>query len=160
MVAFIRGREIKIGPVSIGKANEKMDNTISDISINKITEELGITAISSGGGRDVSFKKIVDIATKYILYIGIGMTNLRKYGKKSLAEQAEKVPVDILMLNPEFLEKNLIVANSLEKFFDIGNFAVTVRQSFDIINNFGKEWNSNPNNKIRLRLYDAIPSAS
>jgi hypothetical protein len=68
----------------------------------------------------------------------------------------------ILMIDPEVLENNVDYAKILEKFLNISNFANSVRLSFNTLKKFCEDWNqvSFHSNKIRLRVYSTIPTAS
>jgi hypothetical protein len=61
---------------------------------SRFNKFLGIISFSTGIGRDSAFQEIRNRAQNKIFILGIGMTNISKYAKQSLAKQAEKVPID------------------------------------------------------------------
>jgi len=128
----------------------------------ELKKYLGIELVSTGSRRDEAFQGIRQRAKNRIIIVGIGMTNLSRYAIKTLMKQAEKVPIDFLMIDPEFLESNPVFAKKLEEFLDIPNFIHSVRISFNILKSFCEEFNANSNNihKVRLKVYSTIPTMS
>lgn len=136
--------------------------TISIIQNNKNKKYLGVISFSVGRGRVDAFQEIRERANHKIFILGIGMTSIAKYAKQSLAKQAEKVPIDLLMIDPEALEQNPEYAAILEEFLNMKGFTKDVRNSFEVLKEFCEEWNNakyHPN-RIRLRVYKTIPTAS
>ena len=129
----------------------------------KILEDyLGLESISTGTGRDNAFQAIRQRAKHRIVIVGIGMTNLSRYARRTLEEQAKRVPIDLLMMDPKFLEENKIFASKLEEFLDIPDFTSSVRTSFETLKKLCEDWNENPGNinRISLKVYDTIPTMS
>lgn len=128
----------------------------------RVEKYLGVTSFSSGAGRDDAFQNIRRKAKSKIFVLGIAMSNIGAYAKNSLAEQAENVDIDLLMIDPDYLDNNPSFAESLESFLNMGNFRQTVRNSFDQLYTFCTEWNANQYNrhKFRLRVYNTIPTSS
>lgn len=129
---------------------------------SELTNYLGIAKVSTGSGRDEAFQSIRQRANKRIVIVGIGMTNLSRYARKTLALQAQNVKIDLLMIDPDFLETNPCFAAKLEEFLDIRDFIPSVRTSFETLKLFCEEWNSCKDNtyKISLRVYSTIPTMS
>jgi hypothetical protein len=129
---------------------------------NRNLKYLGVASFSIGKGRADAFQDIRERAKHNIFIVGIGMSNISNYARQSLAKQALKVPIDILMIDPEILELNPEYAQILEDFFDMKDFTKLARKSFDVLKDFCVDWNSNQyhQNKIRLRVYKALPTAS
>jgi hypothetical protein len=122
----------------------------------------GLLAVSSGAGREAAFQQIRDRATQRLTIVGVGMTKLTMHAMQSLAHRASKVPIDFLMLDPDYLENNLAYADLLQRFLDIPNFATYLRSSFERLKTFTEGWNSEPTNtnKLRLSVYNTLPTIS
>lgn len=127
-----------------------------------VKDYLGLQGVSSGSGRDEAFQGIRQRAKHRIVVVGIGMTNLSRYARRTLSEQAKRVPVDLLMIDPDFLKSNRQFAQKLEEFLDIPDFTTSVRSSFETLKSFCEAWNNDPQNshKIRLKVFSTIPTMS
>lgn len=90
------------------------------------------------------------------------MTNISKYARRSLSEYAAAVPIDILMIDPDYLDSNPFLAQQLQEFLDIPHFAAAVRTSFDTLKTFAEAWNNDPTHRHRvsLKVYRTIPTMS
>jgi hypothetical protein len=123
---------------------------------------LGIVEVSTGVGRTEAFQNICSRAQHRVVIVGIGMTNLAKYARKGLAQYAHATPIDLLMIDPEFLEANPHFAATLETFLDIPAFTASVRSSYESLKLFAEDWNAQAdhNYKITLHVYRTIPTMS
>lgn len=130
--------------------------------IAQSAEYRGLVSLSSGSGREQAFQAIRERAVQRLLILGIGMTRLSKYARHSLLKRAQHVSIDLLMFNPEVLEKGGSFAKDIERFLDIPDFSRTLRISFDSLRDMAIEWNSHPDHhhRIQLRTYSTIPSSS
>jgi len=122
----------------------------------------GLLSISSGEGRDDAFQSLRARAKEKIVVLGVGMSKISMYAKRSLAEQATKVPIDFLMLDPDFLEADPAFATQLQDFLDIRNFASSVRSSFDFLCSFSavSQSGARPAHPIKFRVYRTLPTMS
>lgn len=178
LVALFSGRPIKLGPIVVGKSelrNKKSSQAEKLLGTKPVVEPAkevtpnyfglqGITSFSTGIGRSIDFQNVASSAKHRVIFVGFGMTYLSRYAKKTLLEQAQKHDIDILMLDPDYIERNKEYAESLEIFLDRRgfDFAGSVRQSFETFRTLCKDWNNNEFHKfkIRLRVWKAIPSVS
>lgn len=161
--------EIKKLKLEINKLDKDNNSTTENERIEsiKIHEEIasyGIELFNTGYGRNIDFENVSIEAKHRIMFFGVAMTYMSRYAKKRLADLAQNVNIDILMLDPEFVESNPEYSKSLEEFLDRtgSSFSNSVREAFNILKSFGEEWNGNPQNKtkIRLRVWNTIPSVS
>jgi hypothetical protein len=123
---------------------------------------LGLCAVSSGKSRVDAFQDLRERAQHHIIIVGIGMVSLIQYDLPSLKRQAERVPIDFLMIDPGFLDEEPSFADLLEKFMDVPDFKHKVRSSYNRLRQFCEEWNKEPSNrfKMSLKVYRTIPTNS
>lgn len=124
-----------------------------------------VTKISTGLDRDKDFIELRERAAHSITILGVGMSKLSKYalyGTHSLKKVAEKMDVNLMMLDPEALEKNKVLADMCEDFFGIGKFTESVRSSFDVLRDYCDKHNADADNKhkIILSVYSTVPTMS
>ncbi len=120
----------------------------------------GVISASAGTGRIEAFQGIRDRAKKRIIIVGIGMSHLTSYAEKTLARQARSVPIEFLMLDPVFLEKNRAFAKVLQKFLGIRDFANVAKASYNFLKTFVRKHNKSTKHKHTLRVYSTIPTMS
>lgn len=132
-----------------------------------IKQYAGIIKVSTGFDRDKEFIEIRERATKSITILGVGMSKLSKYalcGSHSLETLLKKMDIELMMYDPEYLEKNKEFASMLEDFFGIKYFASNVRTAYNTLLQFCKEHNNNKskynNHNIKLYTYTTIPTMS
>lgn len=125
-----------------------------------IKEFLGVSSVTTGARRSEEFRKMIERAQHQIIIVGIGMTSLSRYGRDALEEQAKRIPIDLLMLDPEALQENTQLASMLENFRDIPGLTQGVHQAFQTLKQFCQNWNNNPNHRhaIQLKVYNVIPT--
>lgn len=124
-----------------------------------------VKKISIGLDRDKDFIEIRERATRSITILGVGMSKLSKYalyGRHSLEKVSKKMNVNLMMFDPDTLEKNNELASMCEDFFGIGKFTKSVRDSYDILKEYCDKHNSDANNKYKINLltYSTIPTMS
>lgn len=134
----------------------------SQLEARRLKRYLGVDSVSTGSGRIEAFQQIVERSKHRTIFVGLAMSNLAKYARRTLTERASQVPIDLLMLDPDFLDRNPALADKLQEFLDIPDFAIMVRRSFDALRDFAQAWNKNPENrhKIGLKVYETIPTMS
>lgn len=125
----------------------------------------GIKKVSIGLDRDKDFIEVRERATHSITILGVGMSKLSKYaltGQYSLEKLSQKMDINLIMYDPEYLEKNHIIADMLEDFFGIRRFAENVRIAYDTLTDFCINHNSLPESKYKINLftYHTIPTMS
>jgi hypothetical protein len=123
---------------------------------------LGLESISTGTGRTEAFQQLIQRANKRIVIVGIGMTYIARYARESVKAQAQRVPIDFLMLDPELLKTNPQFTAVLEDFRDALGFAESVENSFDAIKDMCNTWNATQDNghKMSLKVYRTLPTMS
>jgi hypothetical protein len=125
-------------------------------------ERNGLISVSTGRGRDDDFQAIRARAKHKIIVVGIGMSQISMYARRTLNEQAKLVPIDFMMIDPDFLNSNPAVTCQLQEFLDIRDFSATVRASYTSLEILAKETNSDGNylQRMQLRVYRTIPTMS
>ena len=122
----------------------------------------GLMSVSTGSGRDDAFQAIRARAKHQIIVVGIGMSQITMYAKRTVSEQARSVPIDFMMIDPDFLDSNPAFADRLQEFLDIRDFRTTAKASYTVLKTLAEEWNSDQNNPhgMRLKVYRTIPTMS
>lgn len=122
----------------------------------------GLVSVSTGGGRDDAFQELRGRAKSRIIITGIGMSKISMYAKRSLSEQAASVPIEFLMIDPDFLDRDAPFSDRLQEFLDIRDFRTSVRASYNALKSLAEEWNADPEHKyqINLKVYSTIPTMS
>lgn len=112
--------------------------------------------------RATAYEKLREKARKRIAILGVGMTNLSEHELDSLKSQAERVSIDLLMMDPEYLKTHPEFTCELERLFDIPYFGDRAQKSFDRLNAACQKWNNERNSryKFRLRVYQHLPTVS
>lgn len=147
---------------------EKFSNNIEK---NRIAEKNtpknigGIEKVSIGFDRDKDFIEIRERAVHSITILGVGMSKLSKYaltGQHSLERLSRKMDINLIMYDPDYLEKNERIALMMEDFFGIRHFSQNVRIAFDTLKEFCINHNNSQTNKYRINLfvYSSIPTMS
>lgn len=128
----------------------------------QIETMLGVAEVSSGKQRVDAFQALRSRARQHIIVVGIGMTSIVSYDLRSIAEQARDLPLDFLMIDPEFLEEDAEFSTHLQHFLDIPDFTAKVRSAFDRLKTFCDEWNEEDDHrhKLSLKVYHTIPTNS
>lgn len=126
-----------------------------------LNKYLGIESVSIGQGRDDAFHELRTQAKHHIIIVGVGMTRIASFDMRSVSEQATRVPISFLMIDPDFLNQNHDFAETLEEFLDYPDFAQNVQTSFNSLKSFCEEWNNDPNHrfKLSLKVYKTVPTA-
>lgn len=137
-----------------------------DISAEKAHPSLrGIKKVSIGFDRDKDFIEIRERAEHSITVLGVGMSKLSKYaltGQYSLESLSQKMEINLIMYDPDYLEENKTLSLMLEDFFGIKHFSQNVRLAFDTLKEFCSNHNNSPACKYRINLsvYSSIPTMS
>lgn len=130
------------------------------------TNLLGVQSVSSGRGRDDAFADLRARAQESIVIVGVAMLYLSKLVLHTLEQQAERVPIDILMLDPELVENDPNFEALLSDFFRFNDFAKLLRNSFEALKNMCQTWNNGgsgrkkPKNRMSLHVYRSLPTMS
>jgi hypothetical protein len=121
----------------------------------------GLVGVSAGHGRREAFEGIRQKAQREVIIVGAAMVNLAAWQLKSLKATAARVPVEVMMMDPDALASEPGRAVLFEQFFDIRDFASRVRASFDqLVSDFTK-WNQSGETKpVTLRTYSTLPTMS
>jgi hypothetical protein len=122
----------------------------------------GVYRVSTGTERTEAYRQLALKAQRRLVIMGIGMTNISKYALDSLEKHASRVPIDLLMIDPDVLESEPDFAKKLEGFLGIPGFTAEARQSCNRLTEFCSKWNlqRKQKNKIHFRVYDTIPTMS
>jgi hypothetical protein len=112
--------------------------------------------------REDDFENLRNRATSRIRILGVGMTRLGIEELDSLGSQLHNANIDILMLDPKYLESNKEIEDLFSTFFDNKLFSQIVKNSYSNLVNFAEEHNGNENspNKVRLRVYSHFQTFS
>lgn len=134
-------------------------------SLDSIEYYRGITKVSLGFDRDKEFIEIRERAKESVTILGVGMSKLSKYaltGPHSLEELSRRIPIHLIMFDPEYLEKNSGMSKSLDDFFGINEFHEDIRKAFNRLKKFCNDHNNNLNGRKRITLsvYTSIPVMS
>jgi hypothetical protein len=136
--------------------------TVSSVRNHFLKKYLGVIAVSSGEHRDDAFRALWRRSRKRIVFVGVGMTKIALYHLRDMGELVQRVPIDLLMLDPTLLEENPELAKRFDEFFGIVDCDKKLRSSFETIRTFCEDWNRHSEHrfKFRLRLYKTIPTVS
>jgi len=88
------------------------------------------------------------------------MNSLCRYGLNSLERQAETVKINLLMIDPSFLEKNTVFTNIFQNFFNIPDLIAISTRSLKTLKKWGKEINIKYPGRVTLRTYKTLPTMS
>lgn len=122
----------------------------------------GVFRASTGESRVDAFRNLTLKANKRVVIMGIGMTNISRYGLSSLEKLAGKVKLDLFMLDPVMLESQTQFAEMLEDYLSLPEFTADARKAYNTLETFAQKWNSKRGrkNKVRFRVYRTIPILS
>lgn len=126
----------------------------------------GVTFISDGGDRESRYTEIKNEAKEKIIIVGVGMNIFSRHELNKLKRYLRNVSIDILMIDPKYLEKSKDIENAFVEFFKESNFVEQTRESYNNILNFCQEWSEENKKKIKqsdrkeitLSVYSTLPS--
>ena len=122
----------------------------------------GIVAATTGKTREPDYQAIRASAEKSIFIVGISMSKLSKWAKESLREQAVRVPIDILMLDPDFVDANPSFAQVVAEYIGVRDYCALIRSAFDDLRKLCIDHNAVPGQRHRmsLRAYSSMNAVS
>ncbi len=128
---------------------------------NTLADRLGVHDISSGRGRADAFRDIRSRAQQNIVIVGVAMHQLSKLALNSLEEQASRVPIEMLMMDPKALEEDKGLNELLSEFLRFEEVSSLVRNSYTALEKLCTRWNStSPKHRMSLRVYRSLPTMS
>lgn len=138
----------------------KKENTPVTASVKRV-EDLVNWSVNMET-RASAYAALRSTAKNRIRIFGIGMTNLSTHELGSLMEQARKVCIDILMMDPQYLRNEPQFTKELETCFDITDFVEKVERACGKLQEMCRRWNKDPKNpyKFRMSVYSHLPTLS